>query len=99
MSRFPLREVQRAIQSRAGVVAALFYLTHAVEAEAEPAAEGQPSPQQAPTPAPQQTPVPAPSAQPAPSPTPSTGQPAPAATEPQTAAPPKSASRLWVPGQ
>jgi hypothetical protein len=37
MSRFPLREVQRAIQSRAGVVAALFYLTGAVEAEGEAA--------------------------------------------------------------
>jgi catecholate siderophore receptor len=55
----------RGIQSKAGAVsvAALFYLSSAVETEAEPAApDDQPTTQQAP--APQQTPVPAPQAAP-----------------------------------
>jgi len=88
MSRFPLREVQRAIQSRAGVVAALFYLTGAVEAEAEPAADDASSaPPPAPAPAPQSAPVPAPaeSAQPAPAEQAAPAQPS--AAEPSAPAP------------
>jgi catecholate siderophore receptor len=58
MSRFIGREIQRTIQSRAGLVsvAALFYLSSAMETEAEPAtSDERPTTQQAP--APQQVPT------------------------------------------
>src|SRR5712672_1034196 len=58
MSRFVGRERQHKIQSRAGLVsvAALFYLSSAMETEAEPAASDErPTGQQAP--APQQAPA------------------------------------------
>src|SRR4029450_9436945 len=56
------RDFQR--RSKAGFItaAALFYLSSAVETEAEPAADEQTSTEQAPAPSPQQT-TPAPSAQ------------------------------------
>src|SRR5262245_7049335 len=56
MSRAAVREVQRTIRSKAGsmTVAALFYLSNAVEAEAEPAANEQAPTEQAPSQAPQQ---------------------------------------------
>ena len=87
MSRFNGREVQRAIQSKASAVsvAALFYLSSALETEAEPAASGeQPTAQQAPAPAPTtQAPPAAAPAEAAPAPAP--GQAQPAGTPPSTA--------------
>src|SRR5215470_14813254 len=68
------RDLQR--RSKAGFItaAALFYLSSAVETEAEPAADEQTTTEQAPAPSPQQT-TPAPSAQPPQSDAPSTGEP------------------------
>jgi catecholate siderophore receptor len=57
MSRLSSREIQRAIQSRAGLVgvAALFYLSSAMETEAEPAtSDQQPTTQQVPSAVPAQ---------------------------------------------
>jgi catecholate siderophore receptor len=58
------RDIQRTTRAKAGVItaAALFYLSSAVETEAEPAADDQTTTEQAPAPSPQQT-TPAPSAQ------------------------------------
>src|SRR5262245_34779476 len=79
----------RGIQSKAGAVgvAALFYLSSALETDAEPAQDDQPTTQQAP--APQQAPVPPPPAAPEQAPTPQTSTP-PAGNPPQadTATPP-----------
>src|SRR3954454_13661602 len=57
MSEIGVRPNQSAIRSRAGVMtaAALFYLSGAMETEAEPAAGDQNTTEQAPTPAPQQS--------------------------------------------
>jgi catecholate siderophore receptor len=57
MSRAAGREIQRTIRSKAGFMtaAALFYLSNAVETEAEPAANEQAPTEQAPSPAPQQS--------------------------------------------
>jgi catecholate siderophore receptor len=62
-------------RSKAGFItaAALFYLSSAVETEAEPAADEQTTTEQAPAPSPQQT-TPAPSAQQPPSDTPATSE-------------------------
>jgi catecholate siderophore receptor len=67
------RDFQR--RSKAGFItaAALFYLSSAVETEAEPAADEQTTTEQAPAPSPQQT-TPAPSAQQPPSDTPATSE-------------------------
>jgi hypothetical protein len=70
MSRAAGREIQRTIRSKAGFMtaAALFYLSNAVETEAEPAANEQAPTEQAPSPAPQQSaPEQSPAAQQAPS--------------------------------
>src|SRR5262245_35489252 len=66
------RDLQR--RSKAGFItaAALFYLSSAVETEAEPAADDQTTTEQTPAPSPQQT-TPAPSAQ-SPSDAPATGE-------------------------
>ena len=57
MSGAGARANQNAVRSKAGVMtaAALFYLSGAMETEAEPAASDQTTTEQAPTPAPQQT--------------------------------------------
>ena len=57
MSEIGVRPNQSAIRSKAGVMtaAALFYLSGAMETEAEPAAGDQNTTEQAPTPAPQQS--------------------------------------------
>ena len=57
MSELGVRPNQSAIRSKAGVMtaAALFYLSGAMETEAEPAAGDQNTTEQAPTPAPQQS--------------------------------------------
>jgi catecholate siderophore receptor len=67
------RDLQR--RSKAGFItaAALFYLSSAVETEAEPAADEQTTTEQAPAPSPQQT-TPAPSAQQPPSGAPTTSE-------------------------
>src|SRR6185369_1106908 len=80
MSRFNGREVQRAIQSKASAVsvAALFYLSSALETEAEPAASGE-------QPTAQQAPEPAPTTQAPPAATPTEATPAPTGTPPSTA--------------
>ena len=70
MSELGVRPNQSAIRSKAGVMtaAALFYLSGALDTEAEPAAGDQSTTEQAPTPAPQQTaPVQSPSTQQTPS--------------------------------
>jgi catecholate siderophore receptor len=88
MSCLSLREAQRAIQSKAGLVsvAALFYLSHAMDAEAEPAApDEQPRAQEAPAPP---APVPAPPPQTAPDPAP-----APSAETAPSAPPPPAAEQ------
>ena len=58
MSELGVRPNQSAIRSKAGVMtaAALFYLSGAMETEAEPAAGDQNTTEQAPTPAPAQSP-------------------------------------------
>src|SRR4051794_11928331 len=68
MLEIGVRPNQSAIRSRAGVMtaAALFYLSGAMETEAEPAAGDQNTTEQAPTPQ-QSAPAPSPSTQPAPS--------------------------------
>ena len=57
MSSAGARATQNAVRSKTGVMtaAALFYLSGAMETEAEPAASDQTTTEQAPTPAPQQT--------------------------------------------
>ena len=57
MSGAGARATQNAVRSKTGVMtaAALFYLSGAMETEAEPAASDQTTTEQAPTPAPQQT--------------------------------------------
>jgi catecholate siderophore receptor len=69
-------EVPRAVRPKAGIVtaAALFYLSSALNIEAEPGASDQPTSEQAPTPAQQQTPPEQPSVAPQP---PSSATPAP----------------------
>src|SRR4029079_5044289 len=69
MSELGGRPNQSAIRSKAGVMtaAALFYLSGAMETEAEPAAGDQNTTEQAPTPAPQQSAPQQSATQPAPS--------------------------------